>query len=602
MWNARRGSNPSVPALLIVSDDKSRGQAISHALGEGVAARSVQTAADALEALRRNVWSLLVVEAPLSGMAMDEFLHQCQELAPKASCIVLGDEELLAQMEKAEFSDYLFAVLSPSVTKWALNHLIRRALDSVALTEENVRLAWQSQNLYKGSLRAISAALDAKDTYTHGHSFRVTQYSLAIAHQMQLSVADINDIEIGGMLHDIGKIGIPESILQKPGKLTPEEYLVIKSHPMRGYRMLMTLPGMESVLRIVRHHHERTDGNGYPDGLSGDRIPLLARILSVADAYDAMTSNRTYRVAMSHAEAVVEVQRNAGTQFDPQMVKAFIGLREMAEVRKVLEQAPDLPAFSPAVMATQRMLAEAEPELRKLAGVISSDQAMTGKVLRLVNSAHYSLSRTVSDVGQAVALIGLNDLHRILVTIAAQPLLSGRKGYDLWFHSLSCAISAEMLARRTSDADPGEAFTAGLLHDVGISLLQRYFPGSYERAITLEHSGTAGFSSEVVVFGVDHATVGAWLLETWGLDASLCDAVRYHHDPYMATNPLCFLIALANSLAHGLDPKPSLRSIDGDWLERFHLAPEEINGFLQEVRERTAEFTASVQPAMIGSS
>jgi putative nucleotidyltransferase with HDIG domain len=598
MWNIGKDI-PSPPvSVLFIGEDKARWETVARALGDGVPTRIAQTVADALVEMRRHAWSLLVVDAPLSGLAMDEFLIRSQDAAPRALCIVIGNLDILGKLENEKFAEQIFAMLPKSVTDWAIEHLIRRALQTTMLTGENIRLAWQSQTMYKGSLRAISAALDAKDTYTHGHSFRVTQYSLAIAHQMGLSVAETNDLEIGGMLHDIGKIGIPESILQKPGKLTPEEYDIIKSHPLRGYRMLMTLPGMESVLQIVRHHHERTDGSGYPDGLRGDQIPILARVLSVADAYDAMTSKRTYRMGMSHADAVMEVQRNSGTQFDPQMVKAFIGLREMAEVRKVLEQAPDLPAFSPAVLATQRLLAQAEPELRDIADVIATDQAMTGKVLRLVNSAHYSLSRTINDVGQAVTLIGLRDLHRILVTIAAQPLLSGRKGYDLWYHSLTCAISAELLARRTTDVDPGEAFTAGLLHDVGISLFQRYFPGSYERAINLEHSGTAGFSSEVVVFGVDHASVGAWLLETWGLDAALCDAVRYHHDPYVATQPLCFLVALANSLAHGLDVKPSFRTLDGDWLDRFHLVPEDIDGILDQIRERTAIFTSSVQPIL----
>jgi putative two-component system response regulator len=598
MWNQNDGKPSPFFSVLIVGADRERGEGIGRALGDGIPTRSLQTADQALEEIQRNPCALMVVEEPLPGMKVEEFLSRCRAIAPKTLNIVVGSRELISRLEGASDSEQLFAALPRPVMIGSLKLLIRRGLEAAVLTEENARLAWQSQHMYKGSLRAISAALDAKDAYTHGHSFRVTQYSLAIACQMGLPASSINDLEIGGMLHDIGKIGIPESILLKPGKLTQEEFAIIKSHPMRGYRMLMTLPGMESVLRIVRHHHERTDGGGYPDNLSGEAIPLLARVLSVADAYDAMTSTRPYRPAMSHADAVVEVQRCAGTQFDPQVVKAFIGLREMAEVRQVLEQAPDLPAFSPAVLAAQRMLAQTEPELRDLADVISSDQAISGKVLRVVNSAHYSLSRNITDVGQAVVLIGLRDLHRLLVAIAAQPLLSVRKGYDLWFHSLACAVGAELLARRMADVDPGEAFTAGLLHDVGISLFQRYFPGSYERAVRLQRSGTAGLSSEVMVFGVDHASVGAWLLETWGLDASLIDAVRYHHDSYMATLPICFVVALANYLAHALDPKPVLRPLEGDLLVRFHLAPEDLDGIIQQIRDRTDRFIANVQPAI----
>jgi putative nucleotidyltransferase with HDIG domain len=594
--------SPATCGVLIVGADADYAETVARSLGDGICTRIVASGSDALEELRRTAYALLIVAEPVSGMSAEELLRQSAVAAPDVIRIAVGNADLLARLEKESKAYGLFAVMPRASSVWSLQLLIRRALDAAQLVADNARLQWLSQYRYKGSLRAISAALDAQDAFTRGHSYRVTQYALAIAYQMGLPTAGNDDLEIGGMLHDIGKIGIPEAILRNPGKLSGEEFNVIKTHPMRGYHMLMTLPGMENVLRIVRHHHERYDGAGYPDGLAGEAIPVLACVLAVADAYDAMTSARAYRPAMTHTDALLELKRNAGTQFDPLAVKAFAGLREKAEVRQVLQQAPDLPAFSPAVFATQRMLSQAEPELRDLANVISSDQAISGKVLRLVNSAHYSLSRNISDVGQAVALIGLRDLHRLLVTIAAQPLLTVRKGYDLWFHSLVCAVGAEILAQRTSDIDPGEAFTAGLLHDVGISLFQRYFPGSYERVIQLERSGMAGFSSEVVVFGVDHASVGAWLLETWGLDGSLCDAVRDHHDPSKATRPICCLVALANCLAHDLDAQPSLRYIEGEWLDRFRIAPEDIGGIVGQIRERSEQYVASVHPVLTTAS
>jgi diguanylate cyclase (GGDEF)-like protein/putative nucleotidyltransferase with HDIG domain len=191
-----------------------------------------------------------------------------------------------------------------------------------ALLESKEQLA----NLYLATVRSLALAIDAKDQFTHQHILRVQQYAVAIAKQMGLSGDDLTAIETSALLHDIGKLGVPEYVLLKPGRLTEEEFAKIKEHPRIGADILDPVPFPWPVLPGVKHHHEKWDGTGYPDGLQGEDIPLQGRILAVADVYDALTSNRSYRNAWTHEKAVAEVCAGAGTLFDPRIVDAFVAV------------------------------------------------------------------------------------------------------------------------------------------------------------------------------------------------------------------------------------------------------------------------------------
>jgi putative nucleotidyltransferase with HDIG domain len=181
----------------------------------------------------------------------------------------------------------------------------------------------ETQSAYLGAIRALAAALDARDPYTAGHSERVSALSVLIARQLALSEAEVDIIRLGALLHDIGKIGVADHILRKPGPLSADEFEQIRRHPGLGARILRKVPFLEPHLAIVELHHERPDGKGYPFGLLGDNIPLDARIVHVADAFDAMTSARAYRPARAAAVALVELQRYSGTQFDSASVDAL---------------------------------------------------------------------------------------------------------------------------------------------------------------------------------------------------------------------------------------------------------------------------------------
>jgi len=187
--------------------------------------------------------------------------------------------------------------------------------------EQAVRI----QELFLQGVQMLARALEAKDAYTRGHSMRVSQYAVGTAQRLGFDGASLDGIRLGGELHDIGKIGTREAVLHKPGTLTDEEFRQITEHPVLGERMLLPL-ARESpdVLRIVRSHHERLDGRGFPDGLRGEMIPIEARIVAVADSFDAMTTERPYRDARQPDAAVAELRRVAGTQLDPAAVEAFV--------------------------------------------------------------------------------------------------------------------------------------------------------------------------------------------------------------------------------------------------------------------------------------
>ncbi len=242
----------------------------------------------------------------------------------------------------------LFLVLGSYVITVFLFLLERRRERALA---ESARVSEQLAQTNQSILKTLAVALEERDAYTSGHSQRVAYYMKVIAKAMGFSPEMLDVIYTGGLLHDIGKIGIEDSILQKPGKLTDEEYEMIKTHPVRGEALLRKLYAhvnhqdkqkVETILAITRSHHERIDGRGYPDQLKGDEIPLVARIAAVADSFDAMTSNRAYRKGLSFENACQEIFRNIGTQFCPQVAEAFFqSVNEDVYRRALLLTRPD---------------------------------------------------------------------------------------------------------------------------------------------------------------------------------------------------------------------------------------------------------------------
>jgi len=205
-----------------------------------------------------------------------------------------------------------------------LAETFNKMTDDLELYIRQIRKAGEENKaLFLGTIRALAAAVDEKDPYTRGHSDRVTKYSMIIARALDLDEKTVETISISALLHDVGKIGIDDKILKKPGFLTPEEFEIMKQHPVKGFNIMKTIEQMRNVLPGLRSHHEQWDGNGYPDRLKGEEIPLIARIIAVADTLDAMTTNRPYQQALTFQFAVEKINKNVGVKYDKNVVAAF---------------------------------------------------------------------------------------------------------------------------------------------------------------------------------------------------------------------------------------------------------------------------------------
>jgi len=205
-----------------------------------------------------------------------------------------------------------------------LAETFNKMTDDLELYIRQIRKAGEENKaLFLGTIRALAAAVDEKDPYTRGHSDRVTKYSIIIARALDLDEKTVETISISALLHDVGKIGIDDKVLKKPGFLTPEEFEIMKQHPVKGFNIMKTIEQMRNVLPGLRSHHEQWDGNGYPDRLKGEEIPLIARIIAVADTLDAMTTNRPYQQALTFQFAVEKINKNVGVKYDKNVVAAF---------------------------------------------------------------------------------------------------------------------------------------------------------------------------------------------------------------------------------------------------------------------------------------
>jgi HD-GYP domain-containing protein (c-di-GMP phosphodiesterase class II) len=206
---------------------------------------------------------------------------------------------------------------------------------------ENQDLKAAYEKLMGQTIKALLRCLEERDPYTYGHSMRVMEYSMLIGRGANLKGSDLSNLELSAMFHDIGKVGVPDCVLLKPGRLDPKEQEIIQTHPVKSGEIIGIIDAFKNVVTGVRHHHERMDGEGYPDRLSGMQIPLSSRIILVADTFDAMTSTRPYRKALPVEVAYAELERYSGSQFDPEFVKVF--LREHQKLTRGAEKTETTP-------------------------------------------------------------------------------------------------------------------------------------------------------------------------------------------------------------------------------------------------------------------
>ena len=334
---ANRGGRPTSLLMVDIDDFSAINDRYGHVSGDMVlrcAARALAQSVRAMDVVARYGGDEFVALLPETSIEQGSEIATRVLNAIAALCIVDGAVSIrftasigiAALPEHGTTSEELLRAADQAAyaAKHAGKGRVARPEDAVlALDNDPTVLAEQLAHANMATVAALAAAVDAKDAYTQGHSQRVARYAAALAEALELPGPDIARIQLAGQLHDVGKIGVSDVLLTKPAKLTPAEYEAIQQHPVIGERMLSAVPFLKEILPSVRHHHEHWDGRGYPDGLRAHQIPADAAILAVADAFDAMTSDRPYRPALPLAEARRRILEGSSTQFDPMVVRAF---------------------------------------------------------------------------------------------------------------------------------------------------------------------------------------------------------------------------------------------------------------------------------------
>ena len=274
------------------------------------------------EPFRKQLMHKVIV---LVAVLLGAMLLTCTLIAVFLHRVVLKPLNIVQSSVRTYMDDKDSKTVGEKLKDVKTSNEIRVLSDDVGeLTSEMDRYIGNIKDLTVEVMEALAKTIDAKDKYTNGHSLRVAIYSRMIAMRLGLSKEDQEKIYYMGLMHDIGKIAIPLEIINKPTRLTDEEYEVIKTHPVKGYEILSEIKSMPELITGARWHHERYDGKGYPDGIAGEEIPFLARIIAVADSYDTMTSNRSYRKYLPQDVVRAEIEKNSGTQFDPQAAQAML--------------------------------------------------------------------------------------------------------------------------------------------------------------------------------------------------------------------------------------------------------------------------------------
>ena len=355
--------------ILVVDDEKEVRDLLCDGLSEfGYLCTPVGGGPEALRHMEGGRFSVVLTDINMPGMDGIQLLENIRHLHTDVDVILITgsrNAEMAIRALRRGASDYLTKPFHLDEVRLTVQRtlekrrLIRENRDYQQGLEKRVRERTQEllkkngeirrlyrklSKSYQATLEALAGALETRDRETRGHCMRVAAYTAFVAGKMGITGQALADIRIGALLHDIGKIGIPDAILLKPGRLTSREREIMKEHPTIGARLLAGIQFLEGAVPVVLSHQECFDGSGYPDGLRGDRIPLGARIFSVVDTYDAMTSDRPYRRAVSYAEALREIRQHAGTQFDPRVVKEFesIAREDWERIRKRIDQGAPL--------------------------------------------------------------------------------------------------------------------------------------------------------------------------------------------------------------------------------------------------------------------
>ena len=434
----------------------------------------------------------------------------------------------------------------------------------------------------QSGIDALARLLALRDGYTSLHAERAAALASAVGDRLGLEGEDAVALTSAARLHDIGKVGIPDRILHKPERLEPDEWAIVRCHPAWGAEVLTGLPGLQDVATIVRFHHERWDGRGYPEGLAGQAIPLASRIIGACEAYSALTADRPFRAALSPAKAQQVLRSGAGTHFDERVIDAMLGvLADQPGLAALPAQVPPSPVHAedegsgvriaaagdglkglgPALQSVQlpalaesrqRLIAlteEAQPPVGRMIDVVETDPGLAAAVMLAARRADDRVT-TVRDAVQALKPEAIAEVaHAVPVFDFFRYLSGGRIPPERFrLHAVSAQRAARRIASAIEHPTPGELALGALLHDVGKLVLAAATAGYPAEVHGRARTPEQRLRAERRELTLDHATAGAALLRRWEMPEAIAEMVDGHHDADRGRDAA--VLRLADMLAH----------------------------------------------------
>ncbi len=461
----------------------------------------------------------------------------------------------------------------------------------------------KNKQIFAELVKTLVSVIEQKDEFIRGHSSRVATLGVQLAKWLNLPKQHADQIYLAGLLHDIGMVAIPIEIIHKTENLTDGDRALIQKHPTIAVNVLSNMSILKNALPLIRHHHESFDGSGYPGGLKEAAIPFGARILCIADSYDAMSSARPHRPALPREAALNELKTRAGAQYDPDLIGPFIACIQSAQVKSAPRPSPatsgqaadesagppkkkkapetvdeiiadiierfqrgeiDLPVLPKVVQEIEKVMNEPNSDTEDLAAVIEKDAVISVRLISVANSPVYRGTDKITTIKQAVPRLGMKETQNIINAIATKNLYTAKNPETaaimekLWIHALATAYGARSIARKAGVTEADKLFLMGLIHDIGKVLLIKALA---------EYDQCAGLAASDILTAVHepHQKFGGIILQHWEFTPEYIRVAEMHDTQklFPSTKKEVLVVHLANLLTRTIGFSP----IDDDWLD-----------------------------------
>lgn len=566
--------------ILIVDDEAANLRLLERLFRREYQVVSATSGAEALELLKLHNVALIISDQRMPGMTGIEFLKRAAETRQHTVRIILTGYTDVTSLVEAINSGVVYKYVTKPWVNEDLQQTVVRALEhyetiksQYELKTSNERLTARLKATKKGFVRLIANTLDMKDAFLHGHLRRVSNYAAAIGYRLNLEPSEIEQLSLAAFLHKVGRIGISDN---SPGEITDENKNV-KQLSERGAQMLASVPDMADIASAVRSHTEHFDGSGTPEKLNGEQIPLFSRIISVAAAYDEMTAYCDNQKILTREEAVEQLRANAGKKFDPRIIEEFCHLKSISQIRDRINE--DL-------IGTRSLQSEISFETNDLSTAellqkFKTEPILAMDVLKLANTSYDG--EPIARLLPAMTKLGEATLRRLIAEYGLPQADEKTKT------SVRRAVAAQLLAAHTNVIHPDDAYTMGLLQDVGGTLLSNLFP--VETLALDELDKDVRPRRQVEFFGVDSAQVSQRMLEARGLPFRLTSAINSPFEEMQLNTPIALLMYLAGKISEAQDEVKiiDIESLRADALTTLNLSRADVKMINERANSITEE-------------